>query len=150
MDEIKFCALHEISKSEINTLKEQTLKVEVSIDRALAEVYETMTNDNKKIADSLKEYKSNTDKSIDKLILDIQALFGNYHSLRETVLDIRNTVERSSDRTSTRLDKLTEDIKTFVESKKDSKNFFILPVLSAIISGSVVGIVIYVLSHFIK
>jgi DNA repair exonuclease SbcCD ATPase subunit len=147
-DEPKFCTNHEMSKLEIASIKEKANRLDNLIESGLAEVYEAMAKDTKKTEDVLRDYKDSTDKSIEKVKMDIQSLFADYHKLRETVLDIRSTVERASDKTSTRLDKLTEDIKAFVEAKKENKNYFLLPLMAALLSGLVVGIFVYLLTKF--
>jgi uncharacterized protein YaaN involved in tellurite resistance len=145
-DEPKFCSNHEISKLEILALKEKANRLDSLLESGLTEVYDTIAKDTKKTEDILRDYKDSTDKSIEKVKMDIQSLFADYHKLRETVLDIRSTVERASDRTSSRLDKLTEDIKAFVETKKENKNYFILPLMAAVISGVIVGLVVFFLT----
>jgi chromosome segregation ATPase len=145
-EEPKFCSNHEMSKLEIQSLKEKTNRLDNLLENGLSEVYDAMAKDTKKTEEILKDYKDSTDKAIEKVKVDIQSLFSDYHKLRETVLDIRSTVERASDRTSSRLDKLTDDIKAFVEAKKENKNFFVLPLMAAIVSGVIVGLVVFFLT----
>ena len=88
----------------------------------------------------IKEKLENLEKNHYTNLNDIKVLFGDYQRLKEMVIDIKNSIDRSVERQSLRLDQVTEDFKALIETKKDIRIYLFMPMLVAIISGVVIGL----------
>lgn len=130
--------------SDIVKLEEQISSIKEKID----ELNDTRRYDLKNIDEDqkqiiislevkLKELKESFDNSIVKLGEDVKTLFSDYYSLRENVLDIKNTVENATSKTNIKIDQLTEQFKNYIgirkERRKSRKNNFIYPAIIGVI-----------------
>jgi hypothetical protein len=110
---------HGVIKLEIKMLQGRISDLEESIEDSMEAIESAKACSSKEFQTQLKEVKDYFNSAIEKLKTDIKTLFTEQRQLRESVIEIKNTVERAYDRTALKVDSLESKIAEFLADRRD-------------------------------
>jgi outer membrane murein-binding lipoprotein Lpp len=137
---------HGVIKLEIKMLNGKISHLEEGVDANMQAIETARITNTTEFHTQLKEVRDYFNNSIEKLKADIKTLFSEQRQLRESVIEIKNAVERASDRTALKVDSLERSIAELLSEKRDIKTTFANPLVVAVI----VLILGFVLGKYIK
>lgn len=130
MENSEHRAEHEVSKKEIENIKNN-----------METIKDTQCTMYGKIEDNRKEVEA----ELEKLRTDFKNLYNEHFRVRESVLEIKNTIERATDLNTFKLEQLQKVMTDLIESKNTAKTKLIYPLVIA----SVLGLLGFILGRLI-
>jgi hypothetical protein len=86
-----------------------------------------------KLSGEIEVNRKYLDVEIEKIKSDFKSLLTEHYRIRESVLEIKNTVERAMDLNAIRIENLQKSLSTFIEDRNLQKSKIVYPILVAII-----------------
>ena len=86
-----------------------------------------------KLSGEIEVNRKYLDMEIEKIKSDFKSLLTEHYRIRESVLEIKNTVERAMDLNAIRIENLQKSLSTFIEDRNLQKSKLVYPILVAII-----------------
>jgi predicted nucleic acid-binding Zn-ribbon protein len=134
IDACKDCKAHNVTMLEMGYMDRKISELEKSVSDMYSEIECNKKEISSDFSSRFKEFKESFSTSVDKLKIDIQNLFVDQRNLRESVMEIKNTVERSTDKVAMKMESMEKLLVDLMADKKDTKNTFINPLMIGIIT----------------
>jgi hypothetical protein len=88
-----------------------------------------------KLNSDMEDNRKYINQEIEKIKTDFRSLMVEHYRIRESVLEIKNSVERSIDLTAIRMDNLQKTLNEFIEDRKSHNKSLFYPMIVAILMG---------------
>jgi chromosome segregation ATPase len=147
------CNQHKIVEYEIDGVKKMITSMENNIKSEITKLDNQHECDMELIDKKFKEFKEQDEKKFDLILSDIKKLFEDNYKMKETITEIKNTIQRASDNTAHHMEKIKDEITRLLEEKKENKTEQKdkkLYIFYPLIVGVLLAIVGYLAGHFFK